>query len=190
MNHRVKSLVVFGLVVLPASELVAQVPVSFGLGGGITIPVGSTSDGSKTGWHGLALVRFKPAASPVGFQVDGMYQRLGFSSDRVAAVGAGHTQIINGTADVVFGFPVSEETRFRPYLIGGVGVYNIKDKPDAGTALSGNTKFGINAGAGFDVGFGGGTFFVEGRFHNVFLSDPLDDAKLVPISIGVRFGGG
>jgi len=117
-----------------------------------------------------------------------MYHRLGFKEDRAQATGEGHTQIINGTANVVFSFPVSEETRFRPYILGGVGVYNVKFKLDAGTSAS-DTKFGINAGAGFDIGFGGGTFFAEGRFHNVFISDPGDDVKLIPISVGVRFGG-
>ena len=46
-------------------SLFAQTPVSFGLVGGASIPSGSTSDGLKTGWHGTALVQFKPATSPV-----------------------------------------------------------------------------------------------------------------------------
>jgi opacity protein-like surface antigen len=136
----------------------------------------------------MALVRFKPAASPVGFQIDGMYQRLGFSDEFEALAGAGKRQIINGTANVVFSFPVAEETRFRPYLIGGVGLYNQKNKFDDDTESESETDFGFNAGAGFDIGFGGGTFFVEGRFHNVFVSD-FDDTKFIPITVGLRFGG-
>jgi opacity protein-like surface antigen len=185
MNGLIKGLVVCGLVALTAGDSLAQVPVSFGLGGGITIPTGSSSDAFGTGWHGMALVRFKPVASPVGFQVDGMYQRLKTESP----VPEGHLQVIGGTANVVFGFPVSEETRFRPYIIGGVGYYNSKIKFDVGTDPDGDSNFGFNAGAGFDVGFGGGTFFVEGRFHNVFVSD-ADDFKFIPITVGLRFGGG
>lgn len=184
MNGLMKGLVICGLVALTSGDVAAQMPVSFGLGGGITIPTGSTSDAFGTGWHGMALVRFKPAASPVGFQIDGAYQRL--KTDE--ALPEGHLQLINGTANVVFSFPVSEETRFRPYLIGGVGYYNSKVKFDVGLDGEGESNFGINAGAGFDIGFGGGTFFVEGRFHNVFLSDS-DDLKFVPITAGIRFGG-
>ncbi len=184
MMRLVSGLIVVGFAVGAAAEGAAQTPVSFSVGGGVTIPLGSTSDALKTGWHGQALFRFKPLVSPVGLQIDGMYQRLSFDE----ALPDGYTQIINGTANVVFGFPVSEETRFRPYLIGGVGLYNFKSKFDVGPDGDSETDFGINAGAGFDAGFGGGTFFVEGRFHNVFASD-VDDTKFIPITAGVRFGG-
>lgn len=70
-----------------------------------------------------------------------------------------------------------------------MGVYNFDEKGDDADPLAeSSTDFGFNAGAGFDIGFGGGTFFVEGRFHNVFQSD-VDDLKLIPISAGFRFGG-
>ncbi len=190
MKRLVQSLVMCGVVAAVATgEASAQMPVSFGVGGGATIPTGSSGDAFKTGWHGLALVRFKPAASPVGFQIDGMYHRLGFTDEQASLVGDGKLQMINGTANVVFSFPVSEETRFRPYLLGGVGLYNSKAKFDVGPDGESNTDFGFNAGAGFDVGFGGGTFFIEGRFHNVFVSD-IDDTKFIPITAGIRFGGG
>ncbi|HEX3233745.1 MAG TPA: outer membrane beta-barrel protein [Gemmatimonadales bacterium] len=158
----------------------AQMPVQFGLGGGVTIPSGSTSDGLKTGWHGMGLIQFKPAASPVGFQIDGAYQQLKFDG------GGGKDQIIDGTGNVVYTFQVSPETKFRPYLIGGAGVYNIKAKPDFGGSFS-DTKFGLNAGAGFNVQASGVGLFVEGRFHNVFVTG--SDFHFIPITAGVRFGG-
>ena len=187
MKGVVKSLAVLGFVLTTAAvDGSAQTPVSFGLGGGVTIPTGSTGDALKTGWHGIAMVRFAPANIPVGFQVDGMFHRL--SVDDGGLDLDLKTQIINGTANVVFSFPVSEETRFRPYLIGGVGIYNFDLKgDDAPTTTESETDFGFNAGAGFDVSFGGGTFFAEGRFHNVFSEG--DDAKFIPVSVGVRFGG-
>jgi hypothetical protein len=184
MNGLTKGLVVSAVMALAAGDAAAQTPVSFGVGGGVTIPTGSSSDAFGTGWHGMALVRFKPAASPVGFQIDGMYQRLGTEDPAPE----GNLQVINGTANVVFSFPVSEETRFRPYLIGGLGYYNSKIKFDVGPDSESESDFGFNAGAGFDVGFGGGTFFVEGRFHNVFVSE-ADDFKFIPITAGIRFGG-
>jgi len=163
-----------------ASIASAQMPVQFGLGAGVTIPSGSFSNGLKTGWHGMGLIQFKPASSPVGFQIDGAYQQLGFDG------GGGKWQIIDGTANVVYAFQVSPDTKFRPYLIGGGGVYNVKDKPDVGVSPS-VTKFGINAGAGFNIQASGVGLFVEGRFHNVFVTG--SDFHYIPITAGVRFDG-
>jgi outer membrane protein with beta-barrel domain len=165
---------------LGTTALAAQAPVQFGLGGGASVPSGSTSDGLKTGWHGTALVEFKPVASPVGFRIDGNYNQLNFEG------GGGKDRVIDGTANAVYGFRVSPETKFRPYLIGGGGIYNVKAKPDIGPSPS-NTKFGINGGAGFNLGTSSTSFFVEGRFHNVFFSGP--DFHFIPITAGVRFGG-
>jgi opacity protein-like surface antigen len=165
---------------LGTSVATAQLPVQFGLGGGVTVPSGSTSNGLKTGWHGMALIQFKPAASPVGFQIDGAYQQLGFEG------GGGKEQVLDGTGNIVYSFQVSPETRFRPYLIGGVGVYNLKLKPDVGPSPS-DTKFGLNAGAGFNVQASGVGLFLEGRFHNVFVDG--SDLHFIPITAGVRFGG-
>jgi len=165
--------------VLLAPAVAAQTPVQFGLGAGLSIPSGSTSAGLKTGWHGTALLQFKPASSPVGFQVDGSYHQLGFDG------GGGKDQIIDGTANVVYNFAVSSESQFRPYLIGGGGVYNVKAKPDVGVSIS-DTKFGLNVGAGFNFQSSGIGFFVESRFHNVFVSG--SDFHFIPITAGVRFG--
>jgi Outer membrane protein beta-barrel domain len=166
---------------LHAASLHAQTPVRFGLSGGLSVPSGSTSDGLKTGWNGTALVQFFPASSPVGFQVDGSYHRIAFDPS------GGHEQIIDGTANVVYEFKTSESSKFRPYLIGGGGVYNVKAKTDLGPSPS-ETKFGINGGAGFNFGTTSTSFFVEGRFHNVFI--PGSDFHFIPINVGVRFGGG
>jgi hypothetical protein len=165
---------------LGAATLNAQTAVQFGLGGGVSIPSGSTSDGLKTGWHGLALVRIKPATTPVGFQIDGAYHQMKFEG------GGGKDQIIDGTANVVYEFATAETSNFKPYILGGGGVYNVKAKPDIGGSIS-DTKFGINAGAGFNFGAGSASLFVEGRFHNVFVEG--SDFHFIPITVGVRFGG-
>ena len=122
-----------------------------------------------------------------------MYHRFGFEAEAVDA----DWQMIQGTANIVFTFNSSEESKFHPYLIGGVGGYNVKAVgDDAEGSDSDETNFGVNAGAGFDFGLGNLAAFVEGRYHAVFSGtvDPetLDDAtaSFVPITIGIRFGGG
>jgi hypothetical protein len=165
---------------LGAGQVSGQTPVEFGVGGGASIPTGTTSDGLKTGWHGLALLQFKPASSPVAIRIDGSYNHLGFDG------GGGKEKIIAGTLNAVYSFATAAESRFRPYLLAGGGVYNVKAEPDFGASLS-DTKFGINAGAGFNFSASGVGFFLEARFNDILVSGA--DLHYVPITAGIHFGG-
>ena len=155
----------------------------FAVGGGVSVPTGNFDDAAKLGWHGTAAVRVLPQTLPVGFQVDGSFARL--SDESALDISQ---QLIYGTGDVLYRFQTAETTRFRPYLIGGVGVYNLDPKGnDVPANASSQTKFGVNAGAGFDFKAGAASLFAEGRFHNVFTD--ASDTQFVPITLGVRFGG-
>jgi len=162
--------------------------VEFGLGGGVSIPSGDFDDIAKLGWHGLAEVSFVPQSLPVGFQIDGSFSRFGVEDAAAAGFDLKY-QMIYGTGNVVYKFKTSEDSKFRPYLLGGVGVYNFDVKgPDADLIPDNSTtKFGINAGAGFDIKAQSVGFFVEGRFHDVFTDGP--NLQFIPITVGVRFGG-
>jgi hypothetical protein len=162
----------------------------FALGGGVGVPLGDFDDGAKIGWHGLAALSFVPEGWPVGIQLDGSYQQ--FSLEEGAFVGFTDlkTRLIMGTGNIVFKFKTSDESTFRPYLLGGVGVYNSKvtGADDPGDVLGGGeTDFGLNGGAGFDFKAGGAGLFIEGRFHNVFTSG--SNTQFIPITVGIRFGG-
>ena len=155
----------------------------FAVGGGVSVPTGDFDNAAKLGWHGTAAVRVFPQAMPVAFQVDGNFARL--SDESALDISQ---QLIYGTGDVLYQFQTSEQTRFRPYLIGGVGVYNLDPKGnDVPANASSQTKFGVNAGAGFDFKAGAASLFAEGRFHNVF-TDAFD-TQFIPLTVGVRFGG-
>jgi len=154
-----------------AAPLTAQ-GVRFGVGGGPTFIL---EDGGGTDFHAMGTAAFGGGVDlPVSFRVDAQYQ-LGDAAD-----------VLSGTGNAVYSFTVSEETKFRPYLIGGLGIYNIN--PDA-EGFDSETKFGINAGAGFTVPVGQGTtrLFGEARFHNVFTEG--ENLNLLPITVGVMFGG-
>ena len=173
------------LLALSAAPLCAQ-GAEFSLGGGIANPLGTFNDATKLGWMGMAGLSVVPTGSPVGFQIDGQYHQYPFD------VGGGHERFLIGTGDVVYKFKTSEETQFRPYLIGGGGVYNFKGT--GSNTVGGNfsttgstTKFGVNAGAGFDFKAGSAGLFVEGRFHDVFTSGK--DVTFIPVTVGIRFGG-
>ena len=66
---------------LSAQVAQAQAGLSLGLGAGAVVPTGSMADLNSTGWTGQASLRVKPAVSPLGFQVDAFYSRLGLEND-------------------------------------------------------------------------------------------------------------
>jgi hypothetical protein len=182
--------VVLGAVLMASVGIVPALAqgARFSVGGGLTVPLSDLGDETGTGFHGLAAVSFQPPGSPVGIQVDGMFQRLGADDHPVFGDVDANFQIIQGTANAIYKFQTSDQTRVRPYLIGGVGLYNYKftgdDVPDD---FGSETDFGINAGAGFEFGAGPVGLFVEGRFHNVFAED--DNLNFIPVTVGVRLGG-
>ena len=138
----------------------------------------------------MAAISFVPEGWPVGIQFDGSYQQFTLDEDRFPGFSGLKHRFIMGTGNVVFKFKSSEESTFRPYLIGGAGLYNGKTTADddPGDVLGGGeTDFGINAGAGFDFKAGGAGLFIEGRFHNVFTEGA--NTRFIPITLGIRFGG-
>ena len=154
----------------------AQTGASLGFGGGAAMPTGSFGDAATTGWSSQLVARVKPGASPVGLQLDGFYNRFGLEGGI-----DGNTRLMGGTANAVFAFPGA--SRARPYLIGGVGLYNGKVTV-LGTSAS-QTDFGANAGAGFDVAVGKkAAVFAEGRFHAIFMDET---AYMVPVTVGLRW---
>ena len=177
---------VLGLAVVLVAQAAHAQAMSFGFGGGIVVPTGTLGDGNSTGYSGSALVRVQPPASPVGFQVDAFYTRFGLEGGV-----DGHSRMIGGTANAVFAFPGASMA--RPYLIGGLGLYNGKTTIDNVGSSEAQTKFGINAGAGFDFGLGKAKLYAEGRFHAIMkgvtdgTSGDEKTAYMIPLTVGIRF---
>ena len=171
---------------LGAQAAQAQAGLSLGLGAGAVVPTGSMADINSTGWTGQASLRVKPAVSPLGFQVDAFYSRFGLQNDL-----DGHSRLLGGTANLVFAFPSAAVA--RPYLLGGVGVYNGKLSLEGVGSTQSETKFGANAGAGFDLKLGSAALFAEGRFHAILKgavdAESLEEttAFMVPLTVGLRW---
>ena len=180
MKFRRALLVAVSMLLLGAPALRAQ-GAEFSLGGGVGVPLGDFDDVAKIGWQGTGAVSFVPRNLPLGIQVDGTFSQFGDESPLDIK-----SQLIYGTANAVYKFPSSQGSRFRPYLLGGGGVYNLNDTGDDALGES-TTKFGINAGAGFDFQAGSAGLFIEGRFHDVFVAGP--NLQFIPINVGLRFGG-
>ncbi len=197
MKAFAKGAVVVAVGMLLSAPVARAQGVEFSLGGGLGVPLGNFDDFSKLGWHGLAGLSVVPNGWPVGIQIDGMYQQYKIDDAFRSTGDPDKSRFIQGTANIVYKFKTSEESRFRPYLIAGGGVYNIKftGADDVGGVVStdnSRTKFGVNGGAGFDFKAGGAGLFIEGRFHNIFDKDDAIDrsnTQFIPITIGFRLGG-
>jgi opacity protein-like surface antigen len=173
-----------GLAIALSAQAAQAQGLSFGVGGGAVVPTGTYGDLLSTGWNATAVARFKPPVAPLGFQVDAFYNRFGLQGGI-----DGHNQVMGATANAVFAFP--SVAPVRPYLLGGVGVYN--QKITVGEASGSESKFGINAGAGFDFALGSAKLFADARFHAILNgsvnSETLEEANayMIPITLGLRF---
>ena len=188
----------FALSTIP-SLAVAQTPrrpVSVGLGGGGTVPMGDFAKDVKTGGHVLGFLQYQPVAGPWAVRGEAMYSRSRYTDDFLSFVGA--TSGDNLSSGVLYGgasalySSAGRTGGARPYLIGGLGLYRLTAtlQDNSGTSVSRSENgFGFNGGAG--VRFGGSLgLFAEARFHQ-FSITPEGGAKatsqLIPVSLGFSF---
>lgn len=159
----------------------AQARGYVGFGGGLSIPTGDFGDAYKMGWLGQVVAGITGPNGMLGGRIDGMYIR--HSHD---IVDGGSIQLLGANGDLVLS-PGSADAKIRPYLLGGIGFFNVK--PEQGsTEFDSQTKFAYNLGAGLRFGGGGRmSFFVEGRYLSI--STEGNSTGLIPIAIGVRWGG-
>ena len=183
MKSMLRGVAIGFAVAISAQAANAQTGVNLGIGGGAVVPTGSLADVGKTGYNATLSAQFKPAASPLGLQVDGFYNRFAFDGID------GHTRMIGGTANALFSLPGAV---VHPYLIGGVGVYNMQATLD-GFGSASDTKFGFNGGLGLDLGVGPAKLYAEGRLHAIMKgtvdSQSLEEttAYMVPLTVGLRW---
>lgn len=183
---------VLGCALVAVNGAAAQSPITFGLGGSLTVPVGSTpgfglDGGSGTlgaGWQGIGLLQVRPFGGNFGFQLDGTYQRV-----RPGAISYAGRQVFSGTANLVYEFGRSRTSTVVPYVIGGAGVYGFQRGTDANS-----TRFGLSGGAGVNLNLGLGSIFVESRLHNVFgagigADGTSSSTRLLPITAGFKISG-
>jgi hypothetical protein len=171
--------------------LMATVPVAargqayIGLGGGGTLPVGQTAKASAIGWNGLAFVGFGTPDIPLGIRFDGLFSRLQYKDK------GPYENIYSGTANLVA--PLAQGSTLVPYLIGGLGFYELQrpgaiQTPDGAFYPYGASTgaFGLNGGLGIRT-WSGNKFgiFLEARFHYVFSRRP--STPFVPLTVGFTF---
>ncbi len=148
-------------------------PVSIGISVGAAIPVGELGNDYKTGYNGTVSLGLNSAGSPVGFRIDGMYNKLSTKDE----FSLPDITLTSANANIVYALP---GVGIRPYLIGGAGIYGYKlDVSGAKT----NTDFGLNGGIGAAFPLSGFTTFVEARYHHIFTEGIA--TQFIPVTFGI-----
>ena len=175
-----------------ASPIPGVHPIQIGFGGGASVPVSDAKDVFKSGWHGSGVVRLNLPMMPFGLQGNLSYSKFKLDQQNVGFAGSG--RILSGIADARFGLPIPGP--IKPYLLAGVGTYNIKADPDSSgaPAAESTTKFGINGGAGVTIHFPGlpVNAFIEGKIENIYTDQGLSSAvtqdfktQIIPVTFGI-----
>ena len=176
---------------LLAAQVASAGPVQLGFGGGASVPVSDAKHAFKSGWHGSGIIRLNVPMMPFGLQGNFTYNH--FKLDQPNVGFGGSSRILSGIADARFGLPIPGP--IKPYLLAGVGGYNIKADPDsAGITSASTTKFGINAGAGLGIKFPGIPVhaFIEGKLENIYTDQGENTAvtknlktQIIPVTFGI-----
>ncbi len=170
------------LAVVPAPTLSAQ-GVRWGVNGGLLMPLGDYNTLDKPGWIVGGGATYWLTGGMLGVRGDVSYGQTthdgGFT---------GNTKIAGGMASVVYALAPSTASA-RPFVTGGLGVYNVKFEftgPGASSASETKVGFGAGAGVAFKVGTGGMRVVVATRFTSVSTSG--SSTSFLPISVGLTFG--
>lgn len=164
-----------------AGSLAAQ-GTRFGIGGGLLLPMGDYKNGDKAGFLVGADGTYWLTGGQVGIRVDASYSQTSEKS----GVTAHKTKMLGGMGELVYAF-MKRTDQVRPYIYGGVGLYNVKLSSAAGDTSQTKVGFGGGAGLAFKVGAGSTRLFVEGRYMTV---KPFGvTLPSLGVTAGLRFGG-
>lgn len=160
----------------------ADKPVSFGVSGGLSLPMGDFGDARNTGYNLTGHVYLKPASlTAVRLRGDVGYDRWdvdGFDAS---------TRSIALAANAVYDFPAQSTSIVRPYVLGGLGLFSLKTSATSSgiTNRSGDTNLGLQVGGGLSFQLSGFSTFAEAKLVNVFTDG--ESTRYIPVTFGVRF---
>lgn len=197
-----KSVATLGVAIGVLSSPLSAQKAGLGFGGSIGANVpngGDFGSGAKTGLVANGFVGF--GTSNFGLRGELFWSRSDLDNAVIRRVGnvvlpsdgdrdvTGNVDLIGASANLVL--PLTQ-SMIRPYLIGGVGVYNRRVSQDIGGTIDEfqslrdkQTDLGFNGGIGLSFGGIGPSFFVEARYHSVGTSP--ERTKFVPVVVGFTF---
>lgn len=166
-------------------------PISFGVMGGASVPVGDFGDGADLGFTLGAHLMLAPTSMPaLAFRADLTYDRWNLKGIGASIVD-GNSSTLGVMGNVIF--RSSSAMAIKPYVIGGVGLLSSNSSGSiGGVNFSGDreSNLGVQAGGGLEFQLSGFTTFIEAKFVNAFAKDGNDDRRNVnwiPVTFGIRF---
>lgn len=157
-----------------------------GISAGVAAPTGDFGDAAGTGYNIEGSLEFKPMASPVGFRIDVFYNNFGFSDELKDFLESdGSFRALGAAINAVLSM---SGVAAAPYVLAGPSVTNIDaNVDDSSVDTDGETKIGLQAGAGVKFPLSGMTSKLEGRYNHIFTEDTA--TSYFTLTFGVLFGG-
>ena len=169
---------VFMTAVMSASVAEAQSPIRFGIAGGLSLPTGEDKDVVKNGFHGQVMLGFGMIALPVKLRADLSYHSFG-GKENIFFNNIDY-RIISGAVNAIVGMG---GIGMKPYLTGGLGMYNFKAEFDGQDETE--TDVGLNGGIGIEFGLTGMSAFLEARYIHIFTTE--EATQIIPVTFGILF---
>ena len=162
-------------------------PISVGVMGGLSLPMGDLADGVESGYNITGNIYFRPGTSRLTFRGDVGYESFSAKgSNNIAGI---DLNVLSVTGNVMFPLgSMVAEGGIRPYLIGGGGLYRTQSEGTgvaSGAESEASNDLGIAVGGGVEFKLAGFTTFGEARFVNVFRDGA--SSRWIPITFGIRF---
>jgi opacity protein-like surface antigen len=169
MTRRLLAVLAASLLAAAPATLHAQ---SISLAGGLSLPVNDLGNVDQSGYNATVGFNFGAPLIPVGARIEGSINGFNHKNNI-----SGDTRVLSGTANALVGLGM-------PYLIGGIGYYNVRAKFGALPEET-HSSAGFNIGAGLTFPLPALSPFVEVRYHQ--LTGDNDGIRFIPITFGIKF---
>jgi opacity protein-like surface antigen len=189
---------VLALLVVVPQAFAGSKEWTINLSGGMAAPMSDFKDNVKTGYV-FGVGADYGLKENLALGIDGSFLSNSATDDQQTALSglagtsvSAKAETLQGGAHLKYIFPMASESKISPYVIGGAGVYNVKNKIESSNtvfndaAKSSDSKFGARGGLGLmyktspKVGIG-----VESDYNWIDTSDNTTGAKSTQY-VGVR----
>lgn len=198
---RVARLAVLAVAILFASSSAAGQPANFGaantrpvrllVGGGANVPLGDFGDSYDAGFNVQGALLLNLGGFPLRLRTDVQYARMPLKELASSLAGSGYgddnATLFGGLLNVTLPLGVGP---VRPYLMAGLGAFNVDPAQLSAAAVESSVEFAINGGAGLQIRLLGIDAFVEARLSNIYTDKGALDTKsiqMLPVTFGLIF---
>jgi hypothetical protein len=179
MRRSILTAALFAL--MPLATLESQRPITVGVAGGLSLPVGDFGDAVDPGWHALGTLTLGTAMQPLGLRLDAAYNQFARSATTPSVLSGSQTAA-SVTLNPTYRLPMTNSP-LSPYVIAGAGAYRLACTGDA--ECSATTRFGWNGGVGTKFSSFGLRGFLEARYNRIAFRG--GNVSYVPFTIGLTF---